>query len=123
LKLVAIIAFALPLPVEAAPCAHFGETVTLTGRYVLRAVALSSPGANEPNVKRTADLLDLDTPLCVADDDISEGVLAAGNVQVACPGLAAASHVSITGRLFEAHTGNGQTPVLPICQSTSATTH
>jgi len=123
LKLAAIVALALPASAEAAPCARFGDMVTLSGRYVSHVVAAASPGPVEPVAKRTSDLLYLATPLCVDSDDLSEGVSAAGNVQVLCPDLAAASQVSITGRLLGAHTGNGHTPVLLVCQRAPASTH
>jgi hypothetical protein len=124
LKLIAAVIFALPAPAGAASsCVRFGDIVTLTGRYVLDVVAAPSPGADEPTQKRTSNLLYLATPLCVDSDDLSEGVSAAGNVQVLCPDLGAGSQVSITGRLFGAHTGNGHTPVLLVCQSSPASTH
>jgi hypothetical protein len=98
--------------------------VTLTGRYVLHVVAAPVAGtyAPEPVEKRTSNLLYPSSPLCIESDDLSEGVSAAGNVQVLCPSLAAASQVSITGRLFGADTGNGHTPVLLVCQSAPAST-
>ncbi len=120
LKLLLTVAAALPLPAAAGTCARFGDVVTLSGRYVLHVVAPRSPGEDEPREKRTANLLYLAAPLCVDSDDVSEGVPAAGNVQVLCPGLAAASPISITGRLFGAYTGNGQTPVLLVCQAAAA---
>ena len=103
----------------AATCARYGDVVTLAGRYVLQVVAPlpAGTGDREPIEKRTANLLYLSSPLCVESDDLSEGIPAATNVQVLCPDLAAASQISITGRLFGADTGNGQTPVLLVCPS------
>ncbi len=63
---------------------------------------------------RTADVL-YGVPLCVASDDLSDGVPAATDVQVLCPDLLAGSKIAVTGRLLGAHTGNGHTPVLLVC--------
>jgi hypothetical protein len=98
--------------------------VTLTGRYELNVVAPPPPGTGdrEPVEKRTANLLYLSSPLCVESNDLSEGVSAATDIQVLCPNLAAANRIEITGRLFGAHTGNGQTPVLLVCLSPNVST-
>ncbi len=111
-------------PVSAGACARFGDVVTLTGRYVLQVVAAPAGGtfAPEPVEKRTSNLLYLSTPLCIESDDLNDGIAAATDVQVLCPDPVAASPISITGRLFGAHTGNGHTPVLLVCQSPTAST-
>jgi hypothetical protein len=111
----------MPARALAGACAHYGDVVTLAGRYVLKVVAPPAGTVDrEPIEKRTANLLYLSFPLCVESDDLSEGVSAAADVQVLCPDLATANRISITARLLGAHTGSGQTPVLLVCQSPSA---
>src|SRR5437870_1708332 len=119
LKAVFVVACLFSVPAFAGDCARFGETVTLTGRYELRVLAATPAGTYDRrgDEGRTANLLYLASPLCVGTDDLSEGVAAASDIQVLCPGLAAASRVAITGRLLGAHTGNGHTPVLLVCPS------
>jgi hypothetical protein len=118
-KAVVVAACVLSPPAFAGECAHFGEMITLTGRYVLDVLAAPPVGAHDPRRDggRTANLLYLASPLCVAGDDLSEGVPAATDLQVLCPNLTAGSGTSITGRLFGAHAGNGQTPILLVCPS------
>ena len=116
----AVLAALCVWPAQAAvACARDGDMVTLAGRYVLQVVAPPSAGTGdrEPVEKRAANPLYASSPLCIESDDLSEGIPAATNVQVLCPGLAAAGQTSITGRLVGADTGNGQTPVLLVCPS------
>jgi hypothetical protein len=98
--------------------------VTLTGPYDLNVIAPPPAGTSdlEPVAKRTANLLYLSSPVCIESDDLSEGLPAATDVQVLCPNLVAANRIEITGRLFGAHTGNGQTPVLLVCLSPNVST-
>lgn len=101
-----------------AGCERYGSTVTLIGH--VSPAASSVPGRQHDlsaSVGRTADLLVLDVPLCVASDVVSAGVEAALTVQLACAGssYAAGSVLSVTGRLFGAHTGNRDTPVILAC--------
>jgi hypothetical protein len=118
-KTVVVAACVLSSPAFAGECAHFGEMVTLTGRYVLDVLAAPSAGVRDPrrDAGRTANLLYLVSPLCVAGDDLSEGIPAATDLQVLCPNLSAGSGTAVTGRLFGAHAGNGQTPILLVCPS------
>jgi hypothetical protein len=103
----------------AAECPAYGTMVTLEGRYAHAVIAASATGSQNPAgiPGRTADLLILDAPLCVAANAISGGVLAALDIQLNCPELVleGGEAVEITGRLFGAHTGNGHTPVLLVC--------
>ena len=100
-------------------CAHFGEEITLTGRYALHVLAVPLPGTPDPrgDAGRTSNLLYLASPLCVAGDNVSEGVPAAADIQVLCPDTVAGGGTSISGRLFGAHTENGHNPVLLVCPS------
>ena len=111
----------LPTPAHAAECHPYGTTLTLAGSYSQAVTADSPTGDSDPRSApgRTANLLLLDVPLCVATDTVSGGVPAALNVQVLCPGrdMINGEVVSITGRLGGAHTGNGHTPVLLVCSS------
>ena len=98
-------------PVFASSCLHYGDTVTLAGRFGTATV---------PNgVAERADVFLLDEPICVAEDVVSAGIAGAMSVQLSCPTLEAnlGSALSLTGRLVGAHTGNGQTPVLLVCGS------
>ena len=116
--MIAICLFAVPA--DAAECMHYGATVTLRGIFDPAVLSTpSDPLDTQLLLGRAADLLVLDTPLCVAADAVSEGILAAADIQLLCPNLAAKSGgaASITGRLVGAHTGNGQTPVLLVCNS------
>jgi hypothetical protein len=117
LKALFLVACMFPLPALAGGCVQFGATVTLTGRYVLDVLAPQPPGDYDRrrDAGRTADVLYLASPLCVASDDLSDGVPAATDVQVLCPDLLAGSKIAVTGRLLGAHTGNGHTPVLLVC--------
>jgi hypothetical protein len=114
-----VILFSAPL--HAAECHRYGATVTLAGRYAQAALVESPSGATDPQAVpgRTANLLILDVPLCVASDSVSRGVSAALDVQVLCPDrvIADGEAVSVTGRLVGAHTGNGHTPILLVCRS------
>lgn len=111
------VACLVSLPAHADGCARFGAMITLSVRYVLHVLAAQPPGDydHRRDEGRTSNLLYLASPLCVASDVLSEGVPAATDVQVLCPNLAAGSQVSVTGRLFGAHTNNGQTPILLVC--------
>ncbi len=108
-------------PAGAADCLHFGETVTLAGNYAPAVLAESGSGNEAPAgiTGRTADLLMLQAPVCVAADVVSAGVPVATDIQILCPDLVAASGqaISVTGRLVGAHSGNGHTPVLLVCRS------
>jgi len=108
------------LPADAAECMRYGATVTLQG--VFDAAVLSRPSDRldaQLIPGRTADLLVLETPLCIKADSVSDGILAATDVQLLCPELTVRSGgaVSVTGRLVGAHTGNGHTPLLLVCNS------
>ena len=105
-----IAACLLSTPALATDCLHYGDTVTLAGRYAA-AVPVKGPG------ERT-DVLVLDSPICVAADVVSDGVSGATSIQLHCPTNLAdlGGALSLTGRLFGAHTGNGQTPVLLVCR-------
>jgi hypothetical protein len=110
---------ALPVTAEAAECSPYGATVTLAGRYADGVVAISPTGDIDPRgiAGRTANLLILDAPLCVETDSVSRGVAAAMDIQLRCPELVLVGGEAalITGRLVGAHTGNGHTPVLLVC--------
>lgn len=118
-KAVVVAACILSPPAFAGECARFGEMVTLTGHYVLHVLAAPAAGTHDArrDAGRTANLLYLAAPLCIASDDLSEGVPAATDLQVLCPNVVAGGGTSITGRLFGAHAGNGQTPILLVCPS------
>lgn len=109
----------LASPAWAADCFNYGATVTLAGRYAHAVLAESLNGNLDPRgiAGRTANLLILDAPLCVATDVVSEGVPAAADVQLLCADLPVETEKSvlITGQLVGAHTGNGHTPVLLVC--------
>jgi len=117
LKVIFAAACLFSSPALAGGCAHFGEVITLTGHYVLHVLAVPLAGTTDPrgDPGRTANLLYLVSPLCVASDNVSEGVPAAADIQVLCPNLVAGSGISISGRLFGAHTENGHNPVLLVC--------
>lgn len=108
-------------PAFAGDCFRYGEIVTLSGHYASAVL----PGADgvvrdlRTNAGRRADLLSLDSPLCVDADVLSGGVAGAMTVQVHCPVRDAAdgSALSLTGRLLGADTGNGHTPVLLVCRN------
>jgi len=107
-------------PSSAAACFRYGEIVTLTGHY---AVQVQPPKDGivrdvRNDAGRRADLLVLDTPLCVDSDALSNAVSAATTIQLHCPAIVASdgSALSATGRLLGAFTGNGHTPVLLVCQ-------
>lgn len=123
LKIIFAAACLFAPPALAGSCAHFGEVTTLTGRYVLHVLAVPLAGISDPrgDPARTADLLYLAAPLCVASDNVSEGVPSATDIQVLCPDIVAGSGISITGRLFGAHTENGHNPVLLVCPSSART--
>lgn len=120
LRGVLIAACLFAMPANAAECLHYGATVTLHG--IFDPAVLSRPSDlldTQPLPGRTSDLLVLDTPLCIEADAVSEGILAATDVQLLCPELAAkgGAAASVTGRLVGAHTANGHTPVLLVCSS------
>jgi len=119
LKVIFAAACLFSAPALASGCVHFGEVITLTGHYTLHVLAVLPTGTADPrgDAARSPNLLYLASPLCVASDDVSEGVAATTDVQVICPNLVAGSGISITGRLFGAHTENGHNPVLLVCPS------
>lgn len=125
LEIIAAVAALLFTPAEAAQCVPYGTVVTLAGRYAPVIMAESSTRNSDPRgiPSRTADLIVLDVPLCVATDVVSRGVAAAMDLQLSCPDLVAerGERVSITGRLVGAHTGNGHTPILLVCPTGSKT--
>jgi hypothetical protein len=115
-----IAACVFAMPAAAAQCMHYGATVTLHGIFDPAVLSQpSDPLDTELLPGRTSDLLVLDAPLCIAADAVSKGIRAATDVQLLCPELAGKSGVaaSVTGRLVGAHTGNGHTPVLLVCNS------
>ncbi len=105
----------------AAECFRYGDVVTLTGAHLTLAAPPDDGVIRDPrhDAARRADLLVLDTPLCVNADVLSQGVSAATSIQLHCPmiDVADGSVISVTGRLLGAATGNGQTPVLLSCQT------
>jgi hypothetical protein len=110
----------LASPAWAGDCFRFGATVTLAGRYAPAVLGESVNGNSDPGgvAGRTANLLILDSPLCVSADVVSAGVPAAVDIQLHCAELPEGSgkSVSLTGMLVGAHTGNGHTPVLLVCE-------
>lgn len=111
LRWIALLACLIAGPAMADSCRHFGEVVTLDGRY-----GAAVDVATATVAIRDGSLL-LVSPLCVSADVISVGVAAAGSVRLDCPKLGAVdgSSVSVTGRLFGSHTGNGEPPILLVC--------
>ncbi len=105
---------------SAAACFRYGEVVTLSGQYFTEVAPAADGVVRAPlqDAARRADILFLNTPYCVDADVLSGGVSAASEIQLHCPATGAAdgSVLSLTGRLFGAHTGNGHTPVLLACQ-------
>ncbi|HET7716461.1 MAG TPA: hypothetical protein VFK86_12630 [Bauldia sp.] len=117
-RLIAVIVL-IASPASAEVCHRYGAVVTLAGSFEPAVLAESISGHDDSMSvpRRTADLLILDAPLCVASNTMSAGVTAASDVQLLCPDLAANSGEAIvlTGMLVGAHTGNGHTPVILSC--------
>jgi hypothetical protein len=106
---------------SAGTCSRFGDIVTLSGAYSPDAVPVVDGVERLPRTAsgRLADLLLLPVPLCIASDDISQGVMEALSIQLHCPALQASGGdtIELTGRLVGAHTGNGHPPILLACRS------
>lgn len=105
-------------PAAAADCMHYGATVTLHGIFDPSVLSGQSDGLDPRALPgRTSDLLLFDTPFCMAADAVSQGIASATDIQLLCPALTAeaGTPTSVTGRLVGAHTGNGHTPVLLVC--------
>lgn len=106
-------------PATAEECFHFGEVVTLTGNYSAMTAPLADGISRDSRTDagRRADLLELNSPLCILPDVVSAGVQDAASVQLDCPGLKASDGglLSLSGRLIGAHTGNGHPPIVLSC--------
>jgi hypothetical protein len=104
----------------AADCFRYGQSVTLTGQYLVQVAPPDDGVVRDPrnDAARQATLLSLASPFCVDADAISVGVAAAVTVQLNCVAVhpANGSRLSVKGRLLGAHTGNGHPPVLLMCQ-------
>ncbi len=111
LRLMAAMACLVATPALAAECHHFGDVITIDGRYG------DADGTGAKVAARQGEVLFLDSAICVAADVISPGIAGAMSIQLHCPKIEVAhgTEVTVTGRLFGAHTGNGQTPVLLSC--------
>lgn len=105
---------------DPAGCFHYGQVVTLSGRYFSKVAPVDDGVIRDPlNVaERRVTLLKLAASFCVNADSISRGVPPASTIQLNCPGVhpADGTELSIKGRLLGAHTENGHPPVLLMCR-------
>jgi hypothetical protein len=101
-----------------AECYRFGDIVTFSGIFA-PGVTVEN-GNRDPRglAGRTSDLLLFDGLICVFADPVSRHFADAGDVQLRCPDLVLqkGERVTLRGRLFGAHTGNGHTPILLACR-------
>jgi hypothetical protein len=107
-------------PALASECLQYGDVVTLDGQYGFAVLADGRNGTDGiGDASEHANLLFLDSPLCITPDPVSGGVSDVTSIQLHCPALQAnnGNALSLTGQLVGAHTGNGHTPVLLICKS------
>lgn len=107
-------------PALANECLRYGDVVTLGGQYGFAVLAEGRNGTDGiGDASEHANLLFLDSPLCITTDPVSMGVSGVTSIQLHCPALLAndGNVLSLTGQLVGAHTGNGHTPVLLVCNS------
>lgn len=104
---------------SAEECHRYGAVVTMSGRYQPETVQENTASNPGPTFRRRADLLFPNAPFCVSADVLSAGVQDAASIQLHCPLIRAldGATISVTGRLFGAHTGNGHVPVILACTS------
>lgn len=120
LKILVVALSLIASPALAKECAQYGDVVTLGGQYGFSVLADGRDGSDGiGDAGERANLLFLDTPLCIDSDPVSKGVSDVTSIQLHCPVLQASDGnvLSLTGQLVGAHTGNGHTPVLLVCNS------